>query len=843
MSKEKKPVRKPSESVRQEQGWFEKLSTGKKDLLSILFLFVLVLVLFYKVVFNNMIFFNAADTAAAQSWTKAGTHLEETEHTDPLWIPYVFSGMPGFASLAYGSRSVSYLQGALHFVGKLLFLNADDGWLVLHYFLSGLFMFLLARRWNLSHMPSLFAAVTFMLSPYSINLASEGHGSKLMALSYLPAVVLVTDLLLERRDLLSFGLFAAGLGTLLLTGHVQIVYYVFIVIGLWLLYQVVIDFKENKLLGTKKVALFVCGMALGFAISAFVYLSVNEYAQYSIRGGGTTGSSGGLSWEYATGWSFHPLEMMDFLMPSFFGFPLYYWGTMPFSNAAFYVGIIPLLLSVIALIYRRNRTTVFLAALSALVFLISFGKHFGVLYELMFNYLPYFNKFRAPSMILHLIAFTMGILGAYGLSYLIDLREKIGDSTIEKLKRGLLYAGGGLVALLVLGFLLKSSLYGSLSSFMFVREGEFEQYQQQYGQQTSQVIAQLKQLRFDLLWKDFVKFVFVSAGSIGIILLFLNRKIRAGLFSAAVIGILLIDLFIVIKAGNFIDPKPNASLEQSFAPDATVTYLKQQPGLFRVFPIGQLFMENTYMYHVVQSIGGYSPAKLKIYQTMLDSCLYQGPDPKFPLNMNIVNMLNARYIIAQGQLPSDRFELVNVDQAKRALTYKNPHALPRAFFVGSALVAHSDREVFRFLNSEAFDAATTAIIEKPLPQEIHKPDSSFAEVTDFKSGEVTVKAYTSSPALLVLSEVYYPAGWSAYIDGAATEIFKTNYVLRSIVVPAGQHEIAFRFEPSSYKTGLLASNISWGIAVAFILIGLWRIPTVRMRPMRKTEAKTDNLAK
>jgi hypothetical protein len=202
--------------------------------------------------------------------------------------------------------------------------------------------------------------------------------------------------------------------------------------------------------------------------------------------------------------------------------------------------------------------------------------------------------------------------------------------------------------------------------------------------------------------------------------------------------------------------------------------------------------------------------------------------------MNIVNMLNARYIIAQGQLPSDRFELVNVDQAKRALTYKNPRALPRAFFVGSALVAHGDREVFGFLNSEAFDAATTAIIEKPLLQEIHKPDSSFAEVAGFKSDEVTVKAYTSSPALLVLSEVYYPAGWNAYIDGAATEIFKTNYVLRSIVVPAGQHEVVFRFEPASYKTGLLVSNTSWGIVALLILIGMWRMPTFRGKLTRRT---------
>ena len=830
MSKEKTSPRKPANTAAFERGQFRSLSMRKKDLLAILVLLLLVFGLFHKVIFNNMIFSDAGDTASAQSWTRAAKHLEETEHTDILWIPYVFGGMPGFASLSVGSRSVTYLQEALHFAGRLLFLKADDGWLVLHYFLSGVFMFLLARRWGLSHLPSLLAAVVFMLSPYSINLASEGHGSKLMALSYLPLIVLLTDLLLEKHDLLSFGLFAAGIGTLLLTSHVQIVYYVFILIGLWLFYKVVLGFKQDKTLALKRVALFMGGLAIGLCISAFVYLSVHEYAQYSIRGGGTTGAPGGLSWDYATSWSFHPFEIIDFLMPSFFGFQSpYYWGTMPFSNSAFYVGIIPILLSLVAIIFRRTKLTIFLALFSALVFLISFGNHLPLLYGPMFDYLPYFNKFRAPSMILHLIAFTAGMLAAFGLQYLLDARASGKEVEFDKLKRTLLYCLGALGALLLIGLMLKSSLYQWMSGFMLTKEGELQQYQQQYGQQATQVISQLKQTRFDLLWKDFVKFVLVAGGSVAIVLLYLNKKIQGGLFSVLVIGVLFVDLFIVIKAGNYVNPKPHSALEQTFTPDAKIAFLKEQPGLFRVFPIGELFGDNTYMYHLIQSIGGYSPAKLKIYQTMLDSCLYRGPDPEFPLNMNFLNMLNAKYILAKGQLPGDRFELVSVDQPNRVLTYRNPGVLPRTFFVGNAIVARSDQEVFRFMNSAGFDASKTAILEKPLPDPISIPDSSYAEISEFKSGEVRIKAYNSSQALLVLSEVYYPAGWNAYIDNTLTEILRANYVLRSVVVPAGEHEIVFRFEPTSYRTGWLISNSAWGVTAICILIGLWQIPSLRAR--------------
>lgn len=838
MSKEKKLIKKPSDVTRHDMGWFESLSTRKKDLFSILFLLALVVILFHKIIFSNMIFSNVTDTASAQSWVQAGKSLEEAEQEDLLWMPYVFSGMPAFASLSYGtpfqiplvgitaphSSPVSPLQGILHILGKLLFLNAEDGWLVLHYFLSSLFMFLLARRWGLSHLPSVLAAVVFMLNPYSINLASEGHGSKLMALSYLPLIVLLTDLLLEEHDLLSFGLFAAGIGTLLLTGHVQIVYYVFILIGLWTLYRVVQAFKRDNILAMKRVALFAGGMVIGLCISAFVYLSVHEYAQYSIRGGGTTGVPGGLSWDYATSWSFHPFEMIDFLMPSFFGFQSpYYWGTMPFSNSAFYVGIIPILLSFIAIVFKRTRLTVFLAVFSVLVFLISFGNHLPLLYGPMFEYLPYFNKFRAPSMILHLIAFTAGMLAAFGLQYLLDARASGKDVEFEKLKRTLLYCVGAIGALFLLGLMLKSSLYQWMSGFMFTKDGELQQYQQQYGQQATQVISQLKQTRFDLLWKDFVKFVLVAGGSLGVVFMYLSKKIQGGLFSILVIGMLFVDLFLVIKAGNYINPKPHTALEQSFTPDAKISFLKQQPGLFRVFPIGELFGDNTYMYHLIQSIGGYSPAKPKIYQTMLDSCLYRGPDPEFPLNMNVVNMLNAKYILAKGQLPGDRFELVNVDQPNRVLTYRNTGVLPRAFFVGNAIVARSDQEVFRYMNSAGFDASKTAILEKPLPNPIAPPDSSYAEISEFKSGEIAIKAFTLSPALLVLSEVYYPAGWKAYVDGTEMEILKTNYVLRSIHVPAGSHDITFKFEPASYKAGLSISLWSWVVAVICILSGYVRL--------------------
>jgi len=815
------------------------MSPLKMDLVCIGVLFAITLFLFRGIVFDNMAFSSEGDTAAALSYTHAGQTIKETEGIDPLWMPHFFSGMPTFGNVAYVPHNINYLQTPVVAIIKLLYLNSTWSWLVVHYFLGGVFMFFLARiTLHVSRPAALIAAITFMVSPYAIGLAGEGHGSKLMALMYLPLVFLLTHMLLERRDLLSFGLLSAAIGTLMLTNHMQIVYYVFMVIGLYLIYQIIMDFRENKLLVAKKAALFAGTLLVGVCISSYVYLSVYEYSTYSIRGGGTAGSTGGLSYDYATNWSWNPWETIVFLIPSFFGFssqhpttwqgqpavlPLY-WGSMPFHTSSVYVGIIPILLSLVALIYRRNRVTIFFAILTVIVFLISFGKHFPLVYDLLFTYLPFFNKFRAPSMILHLIPFTTAVLGAYGFVFLLDTRDQAHQSSGQKLKKGLLYATGGLAAVLILGLVFKSFFYQTLAGSWFVKEGE------NYGEQTQQVIAALKPLRFDLLWKDYIKFVLIFAASVAAIIAYLNKKIHAGALGASLVAILLVDLVIIDT--KFINPKPSSTLEENFRPDATISYLKQQPGLFRVAPLpvgSSLFMDNTFAYHGIQSIGGYSPAKLKIYQTMLDSCIGKGPDPNFPLNMNIINMLNVKYIVVPFQLPDDRFQLVYVDQATKKLTYLNPFALPRAFFVKDAVVAHNQTEVFNALNSMSFNAKTTAVLEKALSQQITSPDSSSVEITEYKSRRITVKVFTSSPALLVLGEVYYPAGWKAYIDGTETEIHKTNYILRSLVVPAGSHEILFEFNPPLYEIGWTLSNVAWGLAAVCILLGVWRTPWVRSR--------------
>ncbi|MBI3194022.1 MAG: YfhO family protein [Ignavibacteriae bacterium] len=804
---------------------FANFSEAKRDLIFIGILYVILLVMFNKIVFNDMMFADSGDTVAAEAWSQAGLHIEQTENVEPLWIPNPFGGMPGFGSLAYIPRNVNYLQLALQWIGKVLFLNATWGWMVLHILLAGVFMYFAGRTLfpgPSGQLPSLLGALTFMLNPYLIGLAQAGQGSKLFALSYIPLLFLLTHNLFKRRDVLSLGLLAIAIGTSLLTNHVQMVFYGFVVIGSYLLWEVISEIKQQPKPAMMKTLMFVGAFVLGFAISAYVYLSVQEYSSYSIRGGGggEGAGAGGLDYDYATNWSFHPFEVMNYLLPSFFGYQSpYYWGWMPFTDSTVYIGIIPLVLALFALFYKRNRITMFFAVLSAVMFLISFGKHFSLLYDLMFNYFPFFNKFRVPVMILHLIPFTFGMLALYGYNALIEMQGKDFEKKRTQLFKVLRVTVIVIAAVLVIGFVAKDGVYSFLSDFMFKRAEDMKELQQQYGAQAQQILPQLERGRFDLLWDDYIKFALIACATLGLMIAFLKNKIQSLMMTLGFLVILSIDL--IMLDTNYINPKPNTALGQHFAPDATVQFLQQDKSQFRVYQIGN-FMDNTYMYHGLQLVGGYSPAKIKIYQEMIDSI---GLHPfRFPLNMGVLNMLNTKYFVVPGQLPPDtNLTVVNFDQSKSLLTYQNKNFLPRAWFVDEITVTNNKREIFTVLRSETFDPKKIAVLEQSPSVSPVKSESSFVSIDNYKSREISYTTYSTQSSLLVFSEVYYPAGWNAFIDGQETEIYKTNFVLRSVVVPAGNHTIEMKFNPPLYETGFSITLGAWAVSVLLVGYGFFKL--------------------
>jgi hypothetical protein len=517
-------------------------------------------------------------------------------------------------------------------------------WMVFYFLLGAIGVYIFIRYLGLTQIPSFLGALIFLMSPFILGLAQAGHGSKLMALSYIPYLFLGTKYLIDKKNLLSIGILGAIIGTLFLTNHVQMVYYGMMSVGLYFLWFLIQELKNNFRNGAAVSGLFTLAIIIGFSIAAFIYLSTYEYSHLSVRGGGDAGAGGGMNIEAATNWSFHPLEMLTYFIPSFFGMQShFYWGWMPFTESTMYIGLLPIILSILGIIFRRNSTVLFFSVLSIIYLVISFGKHFFI-YDLLYNYLPFFNKFRAPQMVLLLFPFSIGIIASFGFDFLLkEAAQKTKTFNWKKIEKNILVALGICVFLLFIAFVIKSSVFPAGS---FIKDGDSQQFSQEQ-------IVQLKELRFEKLKEDFITFSLLAIGFIAILYFYFVKRLSPRLFIVVVIVLYIIDIIIVSK--SYLETKPNRGVEEQFLPTQTMMFLKQESAkeLFRVFPVGQLFQDNSWMYHGLQTIGGYSPAKLRIYQEMTDSSLYKGWEENFPINMNIVNMLNVKYFIAQGMLPPE----------------------------------------------------------------------------------------------------------------------------------------------------------------------------------------------
>lgn len=777
-----------------------------RDLIYIGLMWLLLLIFFYKIVFLSMVPL-ASDTIAWRGSAQCMIEYRERTGKAALWNSHMFSGMPGYM-ISFGNH-VPSVDNLLRYVSTLL------SWQVVYSLIAGISLYFLLLKKKVGKFPAFLGALAFIFTPHFFSLLEAGHNTKFRSIMYMPLVFLAVDYLFERRNLLSLLLASVALSLQLRANHPQIIYYTWIMLALYWLFNATGYLREREL---KRIwitgLLFAGAIAIALALVAQPYLSNYEYARFTIRGAEGAEGGGGLPKDYATSWSFHPLEMLTFLIPSFFGLRgAYYWGWMPFTSTSMYMGLVPLLFVVLALIYKRDERLVrFLALLSVVALLISFGRHLPWLSHLLLTYLPYFNKFRAPSMILSLLQFSVAILAAYGIDFLFECRSKSTDRVdLERLWEVLQTLSLVLVGMLVVGLIAKSQIFDALSGFMFEKLGDAARY-------NPQTLSRLKEIRFGMLGRDFVKFVVLFGTSSSLVILWIRGRLSKGVLAFGLTALLVVDLWWLDRIHLRHLEKPEAVERAQFARTQTDVFLLKDKSLFRVFPLGKLFNDNRWAYYH-QTIGGYHAAKLQIYQDIIARCLYSGRQKNFPLNMHIINMLNVKYLIARGRLPEEvGLRLVNYDKTSGYWTYLNPNALPRAFFVDRFEVIRDRKDIFRRLNAPDFDPCQSAILEKVPGFEIKSTDRRMVTVDSYDLHRITLSAETDKPSLLVLSEIYYPAGWKAFVDGEETEIYKTDYILRSIYLTPGAHKVEFVFDPWTYRVGLWISRTA--SLVVFGLIGI-----------------------
>lgn len=743
-----------------------------------------------------------------------------------LWNPSLFAGMPVYHRISARAFSVDNL---LQLFGRFFSI------VFMYYLLGAIGFFVLMRYLKMPPLLAFLGALLFVLFPNYKSLYLEGHMAKLMALMYLPWVFLSFRHFIDRRSLLAMALFALSFGLQIRTQHYQIVFYTALMVFALGLYPLINDLIQSKFVQfTKTSVLLIGALLLALTMAAQPLFLAKEYLPYSKRGKTTVEVTGnkaaadqsvkkqdGVSMEYATQWSTAPSEMLTWIVPRFYGgmsgeryegstYPQLkgrmipgYWGHMPFTQSYEYMGVIMLILALWGVLaFKKDWMIRSISVLALVLILLSLGRHFNLFYALFYNYIPFFNKFRAPMMSVTVTYFLFVIMAMYGIRYLLDLTK---SDKHWKEQKTVLYTLGGFLALGAVIY-----LFGQSASFI---KASGEPYQ-------GQTLDMIKNIRMDYFKNDVLRYLLLVIIFSGLMFGLLRKKISFGL-AVLLVAVLTIGDLIQVQSRSHKDYKNIKQIEASyFAKTPTDQFLLKDTEVARIFPVGKLFNDNRWAYYH-QTIGGYSPIKMFTIEELVEKNIYKGWDPNFPINWNVLQILNVKYLIAQGQLQSEQLELVHSDPNGQLLTYRFKNRLSRAFFVGETKLISDELDRLAYINQREFDPQNIAIIEEEINETIATPDSSFTELKSFSPNRLEFNVYTDKQALLVISEIHYPPGWKVFIDDQQVEkIYKTDHAIQSVVVPAGNHKIEMRFEPDAYFRDIKIASLSSGLLYVIILLSL-----------------------
>ena len=845
MAKSKTTQAKPQVKKTQAVNQGLNLDSLNSDTLKARYIFIGIIVLAILMFFSKGVFegkiFASADNLSPLSFK---TFLDDAKAQGifPLWVPYIFMGMPSLASLTAALPSV---HNVFSYIWDSVLGGISNGNLFVltlpYYFLFAVTLFFYARYKFKNNLIALYCALMGVFATGIIQLIIVGHHTKMMTFSFFPLIMLFLDKLIDSEDenrfkmMMNFGFLAMLVFLQLHFHHMQMLFYSYMMIGTYILYRVI--FSLVKKIEIKKIvrAFILLIVAVFFAVSmdADIILSVKEYNKYSMRGESSIVSKSDpqkkddkpLSYDYATNWSFSPGEVLTFVIPHYYGFGSVevngqrtnlYWGQMPFTDSPVYFGVITLLLAIIGVFlnFKKNNFVQALTIIVVFFLFLSFGRTLPIIYNLFFDYVPFFSSFRAPVMIHYYIDLAFVVLAGFGLKSIYeDFKD---DASKEKLKKISLVLGS------IAGLMLLISFFGFENSYTnsVANSPLLDKLKSQgaNAQQISQYVKQVSTYAYKNVISDLMLHSFLLLIVIGMLYMLSIKKITASLFMVVVIVIALFDILNVSIQTLHWDEK---SQKDSFVADTDYSkwILNKEPDTYQYrvaeFSRGQLETSNNLAYYRFHSFNGYQGAKLRIYQDAIDVAGGENPF--------LLGLANVKYIISDAPI-KDTVSYAEVYKGK-SIVYQNKFAMPRAFFANEYKV-ETGLNILQNIKEAKFNPYQLAFLEKDINQKIDKPDSSvFARISKFSIHNIEYDVNASGNNLLVLDEVYYPAGWKAFIDGKETEFFKTDYLLRSVVVPAGKHKVEFVFHPDTYYLGKSIS-IGANLILIFILfaggLGIYR---------------------
>lgn len=810
-------------------------------------IFFLVAVFYCLPAFQGMVV-NSHDVASWKAMAQQSFEFKEQYGHFPLWTNSMFSGMPAFQIALESKYNITIAH--LHHLFTLFLPNPAG-----LFFLSCIGIYILCITLRIKPWVGIFAGLAYAFSTYNATLISAGHISKFASMGYTPALIAGLVLLTQKKYVLGFAT-TMVFGTLLLyQNHIQVVYYTLLTLLIFGIAYVVYAVKRKETTHLLKIA----GLAIVAGLFCFgqytvMLLPLNDYAKETMRGGRSeltdtsagkaNQTKGGLDKEYAFRYSYGVGETMTFILPAYKGgssgpmelgengktiealqesqLPqqavnmLYgnissYWGTQPPTSGPFYLGVITCLLFIAGLFLVKSWHMWWLVPTAIFGLILGWGGNFQAINYFLFDHLPLYNKFRAPSIALIMPQLAFTIVAAMALNYLL-FEEWDRKLVVKKLK----YAGlvAGAVALILIGTYLsadfRSNNDGELKQYIgqivqMANQGNTntDQVQQQAGSVSNSIIGGMVSDRKSLYAGDLVRTIIFMLLTALIVYLIVQKKVKAVYAAVGLVALTLIDLLPVdqryLSKQNYV---PKEEFDNVYTPTAADLQIKQDTGYYRVFEnTGNSPFDNPRTAYFHNSILGYHPAKLALYDDLITRQIGKG-------NMQVINMLNAKYFIFSN--PQDGSPVAQ----------RNPDALGAAWLVKTIKYVNNANEEMAALDN--FHPADTAVADKreqsKIPFTPQFDSTASIKLVYNRNDEIVYDFNAASNQFAVFSEVYYPNGWKAFIDGKETPIVKVNYLLRGLPVTAGKHKIEFRFEPSSVSTGDLISLII-GILSILVLIG------------------------
>lgn len=816
------------------------------DLIAILAFVLLSFAYFFPADIENRILFQHDTAAGAGAGQEVKEYYEQTGERS-RWTNSLFGGMPMY-QIAPSYDSTKSLQ----WVQKAYQLFLPD--YVCLTFMLMLGFYILLRVFGIPVWLAGLGGIMWAFSSYFFILISAGHIWKFITLAYVPPTI-AGIVLAYRGKLLWGGILTALFVALQITSnHVQMSYYFFFVI----LFFVGAYFEKAWRTKTlpqffKASAVLIVAALVGIAANVSNLYHTYAYSKETMRGKSElvqTGdaakqTSSGLDRDYITQWSYGIDETLTLLVPNFKGGasaalsqsetamskanPMYsslygsltqYFGTQPMTSGPVYVGAFVLFLFVLGCFIVKGPLKWALIGATFFSIVLSWGKNFMPLTDFFIDYVPLYNKFRAVSSILVIAEFTIPLLAIFALKRLLEEPE-----ILKQEKKPL-----GISLLLTAGIaLLLAVAPGSIGSG-YVPAQEAQMLQNAVNQQMipanelSGILANLGEMRAELVSSDALRsFIIIGIGC-SLLWLYASGKLRSSLTIAGITILCLADMWGVNKRYlNDAQFVPHSIRTETFTKTNTDELILQDTSLdYRVlnFATSTFDDNNTSYWH--KSVGGYHPAKLRRYQEMIEHHISPEMQATYKAiataggemdsvdanKFRILNMLNTKYFIFPA------------GQQRQTVPILNPHAYGNAWFVNKVQYVNNANEEIDALDS--IIPTETAVVDARFKDvlkgttESYKDSLSSIRLTSYTPNRLTYETNNAQDGIAVFSEIYYPDGWHVTIDGQPAELARADYILRTMYVPAGQHTIEMRFDPTSLH---VTEGIAYG-ALALLVIGI-----------------------